>query len=311
MVRIIGFFVGLGFVGVLLLSLIFNAVDSIQNPPVETAEEQFHLQPASFPLSSDGPFGKFDRQQVQRGFQVYKEVCSACHSLKYVSFYQLADLGYSEAEVKAIANQWATEVPAVNPDTGEASTRKALVSDRFPSPYANETAARAANNNALPPDLSLITEARAGGAHYIHSLLTGYRDPKTYRNSKGEALPAANQPPEGLHFNPYFANLNIAMPPPLVADGQVTYADGTKASVEQMSRDVSAFLVWAAEPTLENRHKAGWAVMIFLLLATILAYLAYRNIWASAKREVSIRGPLEPAFRERMDEQKAERGIAG
>lgn len=311
MVRIIGFFVGLGFVGVLLISLIVNGVDSIKNPPIETAEEQFHLKPEPFALSSAGPFGRFDRQQLQRGFQVYKEVCSACHSLKYVSFYQLTDLGYSEPEVKAIAKQWAIEVPTVNPDTGEASTRKALASDRFPSPYANETAARAANNNALPPDLSLITEARGGGAYYVHSLLTGYRDPAKYRNEKGEPVPAANRPPQGLHFNPWFANLNIAMPPPLVSDGQVTFADGTKSTVDQMSRDVSAFLVWTAEPTLENRLRAGWAVMIFLTVATILAYLAYRNIWANAKREVAMRGPLEPAFRERMDEQKAERGIAG
>jgi ubiquinol-cytochrome c reductase cytochrome c1 subunit len=213
--------------------------------------------------------------------------------------------------VKAIANQWAIEVPTVNPDTGEASTRKALISDRFPSPYANETAARAANNNALPPDLSLMTEARHNGAAYTYSLLTGYANPATYRNEKGEALPAENRPGTGLHFNPYFANLNIAMPPPLVSDGQVTYADGTQATVDQMAKDVAAFMVWTAEPTLENRHRAGWAVMLFLLVATVLAYLAYRNIWASAKRQVSIRGPLEPAFRERMDEQKAERGIAG
>ncbi|HVF83495.1 MAG TPA: cytochrome c1 [Sphingomicrobium sp.] len=308
MVRIIGFFVGLGFVGVLLISLIVNGLDSIQNPPVPTAEEEFHQDPKDVAFTSDGVFGKFDRQQLQRGFQVYKEVCAACHSLKFVSFYQLSDLGYNEAEVKAIANQWAIEVPAVNPETGEASTRKALISDRFPSPYANETAARAANNNALPPDLSLMTEARGNGTAYVYSLLTGYQ--------KQQPAELLRQFPDsktgaGLHYNPYFANLNIAMPPPLVSDGQVTYADGTKATVDQMAKDVAAFMVWTAEPTLENRHRAGWAVMIFLLIATVLAYLAYRNLWANAKREVSIRGPLEPAFRERMDEQKAERGIAG
>jgi len=314
MVRIIGFFAGFGFVGVLLLSLIVNAWDSVQNPPVATAEEEFHLAAEDVRLPSDGVFGRFDRAQLQRGFQVYKEVCAACHSLKYVSFYQLTDLGYNEPEVKAIANQWAIEVPSVNPETGENSTRKALISDRFPSPYANETAARAANNNALPPDLSLISEARDGGAHYVHSLLTGYRNQAGYRNEKGEELlkqfPDVRTP-EGLHFNPYFANLNIAMPPPIVADGQVTYADGTKATVDQMSKDVAAFLVWTAEPTLENRHRAGWVTMLFLLTATVFAYLAYRNLWANAKREVSIRGPLEPAFRDRMDEQKSERGIAG
>lgn len=311
MVRIIGFLVGLGFVGVLLISLVVNGIDAIQNPPAHTAEEEFHLAPKDVAFASDGVFGKFDRQQLQRGFQVYKEVCAACHSLKYVSFYQLSDLGYNEAEVKAIANQWAIEVPTVNPDTGEASTRKALISDRFPSPYANETAARAANNNALPPDLSLMTEARGNGAAYVYSLLTGYKNAATYRNEEGKPVPAENRPGTGLHFNPYFANLNIAMPPPIVSDGQVTYADGTAATVDQMAKDVTAFMVWTAEPTLERRHIAGWAVMLFLFIGTIFAYFAYRNIWASAKREVSIRGPLEPAFRERMDEQKAERGIAG
>ncbi|GAA4004693.1 cytochrome c1 [Sphingomonas humi] len=314
MVRIIGFFVGLGFVGVLLISLVINGADYFSNPPEPTAAHEFHKEPRKAELASDGMAGKFDRQQLQRGFQVYKEVCSACHSLKYVSFYQLTDLGYSEAEVKAIANQWATEVPSVNPETGEPATRKALVSDRFPSPYANETAARAANNNALPPDLSLMTEAREGGHDYVYSLLTGYAEQAGYKNEKGQELlkefPDVATPP-GLHFNPYFANLNIAMPPPLVSDGQVTYADGTKSTVDQMAKDVSAFLVWTAEPTLENRHRAGWATLLFLTIASILAYLSYRNIWANAKREVAARGPLDPAFRDRMDEQKAERGIAG
>ena len=307
MVRIIGFFVGLGFIGVLLISLIVNGIDAIKNPPPHTAEEEFHLKPRSAGLPSDGMFGKFDEAQLQRGFQVYKEVCAACHSLKYVSFYELEGLGYNEAEIKAIANQWAIEVPTVNPETGENSTRKALPSDRFPSPYANETAARAANNNALPPDLSLIAEARADGANYTYSLLTGYKPQPAELLKK---FPDAKTP-EGLHYNPYFANLNIAMPPPIVSDGQVTYADGTPATVDQMSKDVAAFLVWTAEPTLQNRHRAGWAVLIFLTIATVLAYMAYRNIWANAKREVAIRGPLDPAFRERMDEQKAERGIAG
>jgi len=221
MVRIIGFFVGLGFIGVLLLSLISNGIDYFSSPPEPTAAEEFHKEPRDANLVSAGVTGHFDRQQLQRGFQVYKEVCSACHSLKYVSFYQLTDLGYSEAEVKAIANQWATEVPSVNPDTGEPATRKALASDRFPAPFANETAARAANNNALPPDLSLITEAREGGANYVYSLITGYADQAGYKNEHGEELlkkfPDAATP-TGLYFNPYFANLNIAMPPPLVND---------------------------------------------------------------------------------------------
>ncbi|HEY1145559.1 cytochrome c1 [Allosphingosinicella humi] len=283
MVRLIGALVGAGFILVLLVSVISGASAYITEPPQETVEHRFHLHPEKMGLQSDGPFGTFDRAQLQRGFQVYKEVCSACHSLSLVAFRDLKDLGYSEPEVKAIANQWAIEVPDVNPDTGEAATRKAIPSDKFPHPYANEVAARAANNNALPPDLSLITKAREGGADYVHALLTGYRNADTYKNEKGEAVPAENRPGQGLHFNPYFANLNLAMPQPITADGQVTYADGTPATVDQMSRDVSAFLVWTAEPKLENRHRTGFAVLIFLLFATALAYMSYRNIWADKK----------------------------
>jgi ubiquinol-cytochrome c reductase cytochrome c1 subunit len=276
MVRPIAVLAGLGFVFVLLFSLIVGATAYLREPPAETVEHRFHRHPGELKLASDGPLGKFDRQQLQRGFQVYKEVCAACHSLKYVAFRDLEQIGFSEPEVKAIANQWAIEVPSVNPETGEPATRKALPSDKFPAPYANEVAARAANNNALPPDLSLITKARHGGAPYIHSLLTGYSEPPA-------DLPKDNRPGPGLHFNPYFANLNIAMPPPLAADGQVTYADGTKASIDQMAQDVSAFLVWTAEPKLENRHRTGIAVLIFLLFATTIAYFAYRNIWADKK----------------------------
>ncbi len=294
MVRKIGFLVGLGFAGVLMISLVVNLIGYVQAPPEPSVEHEFHRHAKPLKLASDGLFGKFDRQQLQRGFQVYKEVCAACHSLNLVSFRDLHQLGYNEAEVKAIANQWAIEVPSVNPDTGEAATRKAIPSDRFPNPYPNETAARAANNNALPPDLSLMAKAREGGAAYIYSLLTGYANAATYRNEKGEALPAANRPGTGLHFNPYFANLNIAMPPPIASDGQVTYADGTPPTVDQMSKDVSAFLLWTAEPNLQSRHKSGWAVLIFLIIATTLGYLSYRNIWAEAKRKVVPKGALDP-----------------
>jgi ubiquinol-cytochrome c reductase cytochrome c1 subunit len=309
MVRIIGFIVGLGFVAVLLISLLVNAVSYFQAPPEPSIEHEFHREPKELHLASNGPFGKFDRQQLQRGFQVYKEVCAGCHSLNLVSFRDLHQLGYEEAEVKAIANQWAIEVPSVNPDTGEAATRKALPADRFPSPYANETAARAANNNALPPDLSLMAKAREGGEAYIYSLLTGYRNAATYRNEKGEALPAANRPGQGLHFNPYFANLNIAMPPPITADGQVTYADGTPSSVDQMAKDVSAFLLWTAEPNLQGRHKSGWAVLIFMIVATVLAYLSYRNIWADAKRKVAPKGILEPENVEKRKRASRKAGV--
>ena len=290
MVRIIGFLVGLAFAGVLLISLFVGLSDYFQNPPEPTAEHEFHKHAKELHLASDGPFGHFDRQQLQRGFQVYKEVCSACHSLEQVAFRNLEDLGYSEAEVKAIAEQWQIEVPYINPDTGEPATRPATPADRFPSPYPNEVAARAANNNALPPDLSLITKAREGGPAYVYSLLTGYQNQPAELVHK---FPTARTP-QGLYYNPYFANLNIAMAPPLVSDGQVAYADGTRATVDQMAKDVTAFLVWTAEPSLERRHAAGLAVVIFLLFATVFGYFAYRNIWATEKRKVRVTGPLEP-----------------
>jgi ubiquinol-cytochrome c reductase cytochrome c1 subunit len=279
---LIGALVGLGFILVLVISLITGAIGFVNEPPAETIEHKFHLEPKHVSFPSDGPFGKFDRAQLQRGFQVYKEVCAACHGVNLVAFRNLEALGYNEAEVKAIADQWAIEVPTTNPETGEATTRKAIPADRFPNPYANETAARAANNNAAPPDLSLITKAREHGPAYVYSLLTGYRDAETYKNEKGEPLPPEAKPGEGLHFNPYFPNLNLAMPPPISADGQVTYADGTNPTVDQMAKDVTAFLVWTAEPNLESRHRTGIAVLLFLLIATILAYMAYQNIWHRA-----------------------------
>jgi ubiquinol-cytochrome c reductase cytochrome c1 subunit len=283
MARLIAFLVGLGFVVVLAFSFISGAISFAREGKPETVEHAFHLHPKEADIAGRSPFTTFDRAQLQRGFQVYKEVCSGCHSLKYVAFRNLADLGYTEAEVKAIADQWAIQQPSVNPETGEAATRKNLPADRFPSPYPNEVAARAANNNALPPDLSLITKARHEGTDYTYSLLTGYKDAATYKNEEGKPLPPEARPGQGLYFNPYFPNLNIAMPPPLISDGQVTYADGTNATVDQMAKDVSAFLTWTAEPNMEKRHRTGWAVMIFVLFFTVLAYLSYQNIWASKK----------------------------
>jgi len=308
MVRILGFLVGIVFAGVAVVSFFVNLVGNIQSPPEATAEEEYHVHPKALQLQSDGPFGSFDRQQVQRGFQVYKEVCSACHSAKLVAFRDLSELGYSEAEVKAIANQWATEVPSINPDTGEPATRKATPADHFPSPYANETAARAANNNALPPDLSLMTKARHGGAAYVYSILTGYRNQPAELVKK---FPGAKTP-QSLHYNPYFANLNIAMPQPLVSDGQVTYAEGNpKPTVDQMAKDVSAFLVWTAEPKLENRHHYGWAVLLFLFVGTVLGYFSYKNIWAEAKRKVAPVGPLDPVNKAKRTRATKKAGIAG
>lgn len=278
MVRIIGILIGLFFSGWLLISAGMGAVEYFSNPPAKTAEQIFLEEPKEVSFASDGPLGKFDRQQLQRGFQVYKEVCSACHSLRLVAFRNLEEIGYNEDEVKAIAANWSLGVPDVDPDTGEMTTRPGLAADKFPKPFANDVAARAANNNAIPPDLSLITKAREGGAPYVYSLLTGYTDPPAN-------LPEVNQPGPGLHYNPYFATLNLAMAQPLAVEDQVTYSDGTKATIDQMAKDVAAFLIWTAEPKLEARHQTGWAVLAFLLIATILAYLSYRTIWADVKAE--------------------------
>jgi len=271
-VPVIGFLAGLAFVSALLVAALFTS----HAPPEPTPASVYHLEPREVHYASDGPFGRFDREQLQRGFQVFREVCSACHSINLVSFHDFEGLGFTKPEVKAIAKNWPIEQPSINPDTGEATTRKNLPSDHVPWNFANEVAARAANNNALPPDLSDIVKAREGGAPYVYSLLTGYRPVPA-------DMPKGGRPGPNLHYNPYFANLNIAMPPPLTADGQVTYADGTKATVDQMAKDVSAFLIWTAEPKLEARHRAGVGVVIFLLLSTGLAYGAYRNIWADKK----------------------------
>jgi len=275
MVRILAALVGIFFSGMLLLTFLWGAVAYVTNPPAATVEHEFHLAPREISWSFDGPFGYFDRQQLQRGFQVYTEVCSACHSLHQVAFRSLAALGYNEAEIKAIAK--ARQVPSVDPNTGEAATRPGVPADHFPLVYPNDVAARAANNNAIPPDLSLMAKARHDGPNYIHSLLTGFQ------NQPAELLkrfPDAKTP-EGLHYNPYFANLNLAMAPPLTAEGQVTYGPGQpRPTVDQMAQDVAAFLMWTAEPNMEARKATGRAVVIFLLFATVLAWLSYKNIWA-------------------------------
>jgi ubiquinol-cytochrome c reductase cytochrome c1 subunit len=300
-------FIGAVFALILTISLISGLSTYFSSPPAPLASDVFHKEPKELRLASDGPFGKFDNQQLQRGFQVYSEVCSACHSLKLVSFRDLKEIGYNDAEVKKIASDWKVQTPSLNPDTGEPATRKPLPSDNFPPPFPNEIAARAANNNALPPDLSLITKAREGGAAYVYSLITGYQNQPADLLKK---FPDAKTPPN-LHYNPYFANLNIAMPPPLTTNGQVSYEDGTKPTVDQMARDVAAFLVWTAEPNLARRHAAGLAVSIFLLIAAILGYLAYRNIWHEAKRAVRVTGALDPENQAKTRRAKAKAGVAG
>lgn len=274
MIRILSILVGLFFSVALLWSFANGAYTAATEPAPETAEHAFHRHPKELKLASDGAFGRFDKQQLQRGFQVYKEVCSACHSLRLVAFRDLKALGYNDDEVKAIAKGF--NVPGIDQATGEANTRPGLPTDYFPKPFANDIAARAANNNAVPPDLSLMTKARHDGAAYIHSLLTGYQ------NQPADLLkrfPDAKTP-QGLHYNPYFANLNLAMAPPLTSEGQVSYGDGTKATVDQMATDVAAFLTWTAEPKLDKRKQTGWPVLGFLLFATILGYMAYRQVWA-------------------------------
>jgi ubiquinol-cytochrome c reductase cytochrome c1 subunit len=277
MIRILSILVGLFFTVALAWSFGNGAVTAITEPAAPTAEHEFHRHPKDLDLASNGVFGKFDKQQLQRGFQVYKEVCSACHSLRLVAFRDLKQLGYNDDEVKAIAAGFT--VPGLDPNTGEINTRPGLATDYFPKPFANDIAARAANNNAVPPDLSLMTKARHDGAAYVYSLLTGYQDQPAKLLKE---FPDAKTP-EGLYYNPYFANLNLAMAPPISADGQVTYKDGTKSTVDQMSKDVSAFLVWSAEPKLEKRHQTGWPVLGFLLFATVLGNLAYRNVWRNTK----------------------------
>ena len=273
-VRLVAILVGLGFAVVALYSFAIGAYNAA------TEESEGHLpyeEPMDIAYSFDGAFGKWDIQQLQRGFKVYNEVCAACHSLKYVAFRDLAQIGYSEGQVKAFAAS--KQVPGIDPATGEATTRPGLPTDYFPSPYPNAVAAAAANNNAIPPDLSLMTKARGDGTNYVASLLMGYREPSA--ELLAEHPDAAPGP--GLYHNIHFPNLNLAMAPPLTTEGQVTYDDGTTATVEQMATDVAAFLTWTAEPTLVKRKQTGWPVMIFLLFATVLAYLSKKQIWAAVK----------------------------
>jgi len=218
--------------------------------------------------SFSAPFGTFDRGELQRGFQVYKEVCAACHAMKLVAYRSLRDIGFSEAEVKAIAA--ANEVTDGPNDDGEMFQRPAAPFDRFKSPFANDKAARAANGGSLPPDLSLMAKAREHGPDYLKALMIGYEKP-----------PAGMKVPDGQYYNKYFPGHLIAMPAPLGQEGQVGYEDGTKATIEQMSHDVTAFMMWAAEPKLEARHRMGIGVIGFLLLLTGLLIALKRRIWAN------------------------------
>ena len=257
--------------------------------------------------------GQFDKAQLQRGFQIYKEVCSACHGLKRLSFRNLSEPGGPEfpAEaVKALAVDWPNPIPELN-EAGESAvatkdkdgkpsgfkyvTRPPKASDPILGPYANEKVARAAQNGALPPDLSIIAKARGlhreanpvahwflmlgdvvkgyqeGGPDYVYALLTGYGEP-----------PAGTKVADGMYFNNAFPGHQLAMPPPL-ADGSITYQDGSKPELANYARDVAAFLAWAADPSLDQRKRIGWQVMLYLLITTVLLALAKKRIWAKIK----------------------------
>ena len=219
--------------------------------------------------SFNGITGTFDRAALQRGFKVYREVCAGCHSMKLLYYRDLIDIGFSEAQVKAIAAEY--DVLDGPNDEGEMFERDGLPSDKFANPYANDKAARAANNGAYPPDLSLIVKARPKGADYVKSLLLGYVDP-----------PKDMIIPNGQHYNKYMAGNLIAMASPL-SDGLVDYDDGTQNSMDQMTTDVTTFLAWAAEPSLEDRKRMGFKVILFLVVLFILAYISKQQIWRDIK----------------------------
>jgi ubiquinol-cytochrome c reductase cytochrome c1 subunit len=217
--------------------------------------------------SFEGPLGTYDEAALQRGLQVYKEVCSTCHALKHLAYRDLADIGYTDDQIKGFAAQFqVTDGPN---DQGQMFQRPARPSDTFVAPFPNDEAARVANNGALPPDMSLLVKAREGGPDYVYGIATGFKDPPA--NCKLNA---------NMYWNDHFAGHQIAMPPPLTADGQVTYADGTTATIPQMAHDVATFLAWASEPSLNERHRMGAKVILFLLVLAGLFYAAKRRIWA-------------------------------
>ena len=225
--------------------------------------------------SFKGLFGKFDRGALQRGYQVYTEVCSSCHSMKYLSYRNLAEKGgpeFTEDQAKAIASSF--EVADGPNEDGEMFTRPGKLSDKFVMPYENVKAAQAANGGAYPPDMSVLVKARSGGANYIYSLLQGYEDP-----------PIGMTLDEGVHYNKYMYGNKIKMANQL-SDGLVEYADGTEATVEQMSKDVTTFLMWAAEPHLEARHQMGFKAIVYLIILTILVYFSMKRIWSRIETEV-------------------------
>ena len=225
--------------------------------------------------SFKGLFGKFDRGSLQRGYQVYSEVCAGCHSMKYVSYRNLSEPGgpeFSEEQAKAIAASF--EVTDGPNNDGEMFLRPAKLSDKFIMPFENVKAAQAANGGAYPPDMSVLAKARSGGVDYIYSVLLGYEDP-----------PSGVTLDDGVYYNKYMYGNNIKMSQPLMDDA-VEYSDGTKATEEQMAKDVTTFLMWAAEPHLEARHKMGFKAILYLIILTILVYFSMKKIWSRIESEV-------------------------
>ncbi len=235
------------------------------------AESETPLRDPGF--SFEGPFGTYDRAAAQRGLQVFRSVCSGCHSLRYFAFRNLTEIGYSVEQAKAIAAGYQIED---GPDeNGEMFMRPGRLSDHMPPPFANEVVARLANNGALPPDLSVIVKAREGGADYVYSLLTGYEDP-----------PADEELRPGQYWNRYFQGHKLAMPQPLF-DGMVSYEDGTEPTLEQMAKDVTTFLAWVAEPHMEARKEMGLSFLIYMAAFSVLLYLTNKRIWRPVKKGFS------------------------
>ena len=222
--------------------------------------------------SFNGITGTFDQAAIQRGYKVYREVCEGCHSIKLLYYRDLIDIGFSEAEVKAIASEY-TVLDGPN-DDGDMFTRAAKLSDKFVGPYQNDKEAMASNGGAYPPDFSVLVKARSGGADYIYSLLLGYEDP-----------PSNVILDDGVYYNKYMYGNMIRMPNPL-SDGLIEYNDGTEATEEQMAKDLVTFLAWTAEPHLEARHKIGFKAIIYLLILTILVYFSMKRLWSRVEPEI-------------------------
>ncbi len=254
-----------------ILIIYFLSIFLIQN----TYSAEDGVEPLNVDWTFKGFFGKFDRGSLQRGYQVYNEVCASCHSMKYLSYRNLAETGgpeFSKDEAKAIASNFeVTDGP--NAD-GEMFTRPAKLSDKFVNPYQNEQEAKASNGGAYPPDMSVLVKARKGGADYIYSVLLGYVDP-----------PSDISLDDGVYYNLYMSGQKIKMPK-VLEDGLVEYNDGTEATEEQMAMDVTTFLAWAAEPHLETRHRIGFKAIIYLFIASLLAYFSMKRLWSRIETKV-------------------------